>query len=444
MLHPRTVRLCRTRYTMELDETLRVITIVFVIALVLWGLGWLMQMYLWMRRNQRQQIDGTFLLKAVSQLCRVFSDVFFWYTLTLTTNPNPIPNLNPCPDPYLNHKPPTSTLIPTPTLTPTPTPTPTRYIFGGCGWMYMLFKNQDEVFVMMPPDSALNPFRAILCCAFGAKCLHVIDMVWSQARSAHSQPTTPCAQPAARWSGRGTTSSAQPALQPHVPSLQPHVHAPSPQPRPQPATPCIPGAPRRLLRRLGAAAGAAGGREAAQPSLGVALRLRGQRVGQAADEPRGVRRVQPALPALPAARHGPGALLVHLLPRLLWRYATTLTIALAIALTITRTVTHGHAREYTHEAPLHLLRSRSCTPPRSPTRSDLPASRPTRCCASRSPPSCCSSCHSASGSSAGRSGTASSRTACGRRALRTMLLCPRYTLYALYTRLVSSSAGRAT
>ena len=118
---------------MELDETLRVITIVFVIALVLWGLGWLMQMYLWMRRNQRQQIDGTFLFKAASQLCRVFSDVFFWY------------------------------------------------IFGGCGWMYMLFKNQDEVFVMMPPDSALHPFRAILCCAFGAKCLHVADMVWSQA-----------------------------------------------------------------------------------------------------------------------------------------------------------------------------------------------------------------------------------------------------------------------
>ena len=85
---------------MELDETLRVITIVFVIALVLWGLGWLMQMYLWMRRNQRQQIDGTFLLKAVSQLCRVFSDVFFWLT------------------------------------------------FGSCGWIYMLFKNQDEVAVM--------------------------------------------------------------------------------------------------------------------------------------------------------------------------------------------------------------------------------------------------------------------------------------------------------
>ena len=84
MLHPRTMRLCRTRYTMELDETLRVITIVFVIALVLWGLGWLVQMYLWMRRNQRQQIDGTFLLKAVSQLCRVFSDVFFWYSLTHT------------------------------------------------------------------------------------------------------------------------------------------------------------------------------------------------------------------------------------------------------------------------------------------------------------------------------------------------------------------------
>ena len=109
MLHPRTVRLCRTRYTMELDETLRVITIVFVIALVLWGLGWLMQMYLWMRRNQRQQIDGTFLLKAVSQLCRVFSDVFFWYTLTLT------PTLTQAL---------TSTLAPTLTSTISPQPRP--------------------------------------------------------------------------------------------------------------------------------------------------------------------------------------------------------------------------------------------------------------------------------------------------------------------------------
>ena len=90
-------------------------------------------MYLWMRRNQQQQIDGAFLLKAFSQLCRVFSDVFFWY------------------------------------------------LFGFCGWMYMLFKNQDEVFVMMPPDSALRPFRALLGCAFGAKCLHVADFVWSQA-----------------------------------------------------------------------------------------------------------------------------------------------------------------------------------------------------------------------------------------------------------------------
>ena len=122
-----------SKYTMELDETLRVVTIVFVIAMVLWGLGWLMQMYLWMRRNQQQQIDGAFLLKAFSQLCRVFSDVFFWY------------------------------------------------LFGFCGWMYMLFKNQDEVFVMMPPDSALRPFRALLGCAFGAKCLHVADFVWSQA-----------------------------------------------------------------------------------------------------------------------------------------------------------------------------------------------------------------------------------------------------------------------
>ena len=102
--------------------------------------------------------------------------------------------------------------------------------------MYTLFKNQDEVFVMMPPDSALHPFRAILCCAFGAKCLHVVDMVWSQARSARSHPATPCAHPATAWSGRrrATASSAQPACKPHVPSLQPCTQPATPNPDPDP------------------------------------------------------------------------------------------------------------------------------------------------------------------------------------------------------------------
>ena len=131
------------RYTMELTATLYVITILFVIALVLWGLGWFFQLYLWMRRNQRQVIDGSFLVKAVSQLCRVFADVFFWL------------------------------------------------IFGSAGWLYCLFKNQDDVFIMMPLASQLYSFQAILCCTFGAKALHVLDMIYSQAGPPRRRPTRP-------------------------------------------------------------------------------------------------------------------------------------------------------------------------------------------------------------------------------------------------------------
>jgi len=121
------------KYTMEMGATWSTITILFVIAIVLWVLGWFFQLYLWMRRNQRQVIDGAFLVRAASQLARVFADVFFWL------------------------------------------------LFGTCGWLYCLFKNQDDVFVMMPMDDELGPFQTVLVICFAAKLLHVLDMIVQQA-----------------------------------------------------------------------------------------------------------------------------------------------------------------------------------------------------------------------------------------------------------------------
>ena len=121
------------KYTMEMGATWSTITILFVIAIVLWVLGWFFQLYLWMRRNQRQVIDGAFLVRAASQLARVFADVFFWL------------------------------------------------LFGTCGWLYCLFKNQDDVFVMMPMEDELGPFKALLVGCFAAKLLHVLDMIVQQA-----------------------------------------------------------------------------------------------------------------------------------------------------------------------------------------------------------------------------------------------------------------------
>ena len=54
-------------------------------------------------------------------------------------------------------------------------------IFGTAGWLYCLFKNQDDVFVMMPRQERLRPFEIALCCTFAAKCVHVLDLVISQA-----------------------------------------------------------------------------------------------------------------------------------------------------------------------------------------------------------------------------------------------------------------------
>ena len=64
---------------------------------------------------------------------------------------------------------------------------------------------------MMPLDSALGPFRAILCCAFGAKCLQVIDLVYSQVFPTPTQ-TSPqsTAQTPAQTPAQTSTQTPQP------------------------------------------------------------------------------------------------------------------------------------------------------------------------------------------------------------------------------------------
>ena len=72
----------------------------------------------------------------IAQLCRVFADVFFFL------------------------------------------------LFGIAGWLYILYKGQDEVYVLMPDgleaERLFYAFRATLCCVFGAKCVHIAWIIRTQ------------------------------------------------------------------------------------------------------------------------------------------------------------------------------------------------------------------------------------------------------------------------
>jgi len=120
-------------YTMVEDDTQYIVSILFVISIVLWVVGTLFLVYLQLRRNQGQVVDGAFMVGALAKLCRVFSDVFF------------------------------------------------LFLFGCAGWTYVLFKGQTDIFMMMPTgNELLYPFQVIMICVFGAKCLHLLELIWRQ------------------------------------------------------------------------------------------------------------------------------------------------------------------------------------------------------------------------------------------------------------------------
>ena len=100
-------------------------------AMVTWILGWFGSILFVMRRNQRQVVDGLFMLKAFALLCSVFASVFFWL------------------------------------------------IFGASGWMYILFKAQESVYFMMPEESFWN-FKLLLVLCFITKTIHLVDLLHTQ------------------------------------------------------------------------------------------------------------------------------------------------------------------------------------------------------------------------------------------------------------------------
>jgi len=94
-------------------------------------LGWFASLFFVMRRNQRQVVDGLFMLKAFALLCSVFATVFFWL------------------------------------------------IFGSAGWLYILFKAQESIYVMMPSETYWE-FQLLLVLTFIAKVIHLIDLLHTQ------------------------------------------------------------------------------------------------------------------------------------------------------------------------------------------------------------------------------------------------------------------------
>jgi meckelin len=85
-------------------------------------------------------VDGPYLAGAVATLCRVFGDVFFCF------------------------------------------------LFGTAGWMLIIYKEQDDIYVMLPISEGPNTsslavvFRQILIAVFVAKCVHIVELVYSQTR----------------------------------------------------------------------------------------------------------------------------------------------------------------------------------------------------------------------------------------------------------------------
>jgi hypothetical protein len=85
-------------------------------------------------------VDGLYLVGAIATLCRVFGDVFFCF------------------------------------------------LFGTAGWMLIIYKEQDDIYVMLPISEGPNTsslalvFRQILIAVFVAKCVHIVELVYSQTR----------------------------------------------------------------------------------------------------------------------------------------------------------------------------------------------------------------------------------------------------------------------
>jgi len=130
----------RAEYTMDLSETSYGMTIFFILSVIAWVVGWLILLYMQMRRNKGQVVDGPYLVGAAAKLCRVFGDVFFFF------------------------------------------------LFGASGWMLIIYKEQDSIYVMMPlsegpnASSLASVFSDVLVAVFIAKCVHIVELVWSQTR----------------------------------------------------------------------------------------------------------------------------------------------------------------------------------------------------------------------------------------------------------------------
>lgn len=175
----------RAQYTMDTDSASYGITICFILAIICWGAFWFILIYMQMRRNKGQVrgqppcrntnphrtwwrsspcvvprpppprgaatresipstrpqvVDGPYLAGAVATLCRVFGDVFFCF------------------------------------------------LFGTAGWMLIIYKEQDDIYVMLPISEGPNMsslavvFREILIAVFVAKCVHIAELVYSQTK----------------------------------------------------------------------------------------------------------------------------------------------------------------------------------------------------------------------------------------------------------------------
>ncbi|KAL1495402.1 hypothetical protein AB1Y20_016770 [Prymnesium parvum] len=118
-------------YTMQMDGTTSTLSILLVMLIVAWILGWFVSLLFVMRRNQRQVVDGVFMLKALALLCAVFASAFFWL------------------------------------------------VFGASAWLFLLFKAQESIYLMMPSEDYWN-FELLLSLTFIAKCVHVVDLLHTQ------------------------------------------------------------------------------------------------------------------------------------------------------------------------------------------------------------------------------------------------------------------------
>ena len=122
-------------YTMEMETSNATINFLFVIALVVWLLVTLLKTVMFFRRNQSSAVDGDAMIRLFAVVAEVFALTFF------------------------------------------------SLIFGVTIWWFITFKNGNELFLLMPaelPPSiflGIMPFQIFISCMFGAKLVHVLDIV---------------------------------------------------------------------------------------------------------------------------------------------------------------------------------------------------------------------------------------------------------------------------